>query len=238
MELPEDEDGKVRRNLVAFSAGVLLLAWLRIPTSAVFQKLGAQANWQPDPVRLWLAVSFVLFYLAVRFHFSGGGARAYKTLEETYQGVLEKRTGQLIVAEGSRDSPHSWWEPSLTDILASAEEGFKSQKTGEFPAGLERTLAVSIADAYGRRTPKKLEDEVKIEVTWVNRAMVPPTHVWTYASAARYRLPTVRRLLLRAQALWLSWFFSEAALALMAPVWLSLAASFLIGFRLGTLFMR
>lgn len=231
----DDEDGKVRRNLVAFSAGVLLLAWLRIPTAAIFQKLGADAAWRPDPVRLWVAVGLVLLYLAVRFHFSGGGAKTFKTLADTYREALEKLTGQLVEAEGHRATPHSWWTPPIAGILSSAEEGFRAQKTGDFPAGLERKMAVSITDPYGHRAPKRLADEVKIEVKWVNLGMDPPTHVWTYTSAARYSLPWHRRLLLRVQALWLSWFFSEEALSLMAPAWLAIAASFVVGYRLGSL---
>lgn len=233
----DDEDSKVRRNLVAFSAGVLLLAWLRIPTAAIFQKLGADAAWRPDPVRLWVAVGLVLFYLAVRFHFNGGGAKTFNTLSDNFADEVRRGIGRLIEGEGSRRRPHDWWHPPLTDLFAAAAKGFaEATADSRYPSGIERRVRLEKPSGdFGQRSPAKFEDQVKVEVQWLHMVPDRPSNIWTFTGEAGYKVPVARRLAVRMKALWLSWFFSEEALSLMAPAWLAIAASFVVGYRLGGL---
>jgi hypothetical protein len=69
-----DDDDKARRNLVVFSSLVVLAAWIRLPLTAVAEKLlsapGGWAGPAVQPWRVWVAVLAVLAYLALRFRFS------------------------------------------------------------------------------------------------------------------------------------------------------------------------
>lgn len=69
----DDEDSKVRRNLVVASALVLLLVWLKLPLADVAERLlgtKSSATLQIDAARVWSAVVVVLVYFALRFGFS------------------------------------------------------------------------------------------------------------------------------------------------------------------------
>lgn len=226
---PTDEDDKVRRNLVAFSAAVLLLAWLEIPLSAVTEKLVGAAHRPLDPLRAWTAGAVVLFYLAVRFHFSGGGKTAFQELSKLWQMLvhwdLEARMEQV-----SRQDVHPhWWSAPLDDVLEHADaklaaSGYAGKRDRHFQ--LQR-------DTSQNEARWTFAGRAKVEVAYWNSAMVPPTHILSHAEELDYKLPMWLRVLVSAKALWGSWLYSEQAVAWMFPVWLALAASAIVGYRLG-----
>lgn len=66
----DDDDDKIRRNLVAVSSLLLLGAWLEVTSADVIKRVfGEGFGGQVSTGRLWLAVIVVLTYLALRYKF-------------------------------------------------------------------------------------------------------------------------------------------------------------------------
>jgi hypothetical protein len=65
-----DDDDKIRRNLVVFSAAILLVAWLEIPIQALIDRAPAGATLKVSSLRAWGAAGVVLGYLVLRYRFS------------------------------------------------------------------------------------------------------------------------------------------------------------------------
>ena len=81
----DDEDSKIRRNLVVTSAVILLAVWLRAPLDGMAEAL---FKVKPDPQtfrwRVWLAALLVLVYFGLRFRFSKQNLDAIKPLRTEY----------------------------------------------------------------------------------------------------------------------------------------------------------
>ena len=78
----EDDDKKIRRNLVIASSTVLIFAWLDVPFSAVLQKLIPSTTANADPWKFWVIAFFVFTYLGTRYKFSPAG-KEYLTSAST-----------------------------------------------------------------------------------------------------------------------------------------------------------
>lgn len=89
----DDEDAKIRRNLVVFSAAVLMFAWFDLPFGTVLNKfLGTNIPDTSD--NKTLAVAFIVFiYLGLRYRFSSEGRKYSQSIEldrRRYHGQLLK----------------------------------------------------------------------------------------------------------------------------------------------------
>lgn len=71
----DDDESKIRRNLILFSSAVLILAWLGIPFSALIGKLVEARPQHLDDSKLWATGLAVLAYLAIRYRFSPEGEK-------------------------------------------------------------------------------------------------------------------------------------------------------------------
>lgn len=90
----EDEDEKIRRNLVALSAVILISTWLEIPLSAVAAKFVDNSTHVIEAYKLWAVGFALLIYMGLRYLFSSEGTR-YKS---AIQSDLTRR--QLDMALG------------------------------------------------------------------------------------------------------------------------------------------
>lgn len=94
--MDESDDSKIRRNLVVFSALIILLAWLRIPVGEIaagllkLDKLSQPI--QISQFRLWVACFAVLLYLSLRYRFT----KEWKEIGNTYRSNVRDKTRKLI----------------------------------------------------------------------------------------------------------------------------------------------
>lgn len=73
----DDEDSKIRRNLVVASTLVVLAWWLRLPLDKLSEKMFGVSSAPGLEWRVWLAAIVVLLYLLHRFRFAGEAAGAF-----------------------------------------------------------------------------------------------------------------------------------------------------------------
>ncbi|MCR6480686.1 hypothetical protein NU688_31345 [Variovorax sp. ZS18.2.2] len=92
----DDEDSKIRRNLMLAGSLVLLFAWLQIPEGALLKRIFGEVDptVSISPVRVWIAITAALVYLALRFRFSKDHEEGQKELTFN-RGVIETRFVKL-----------------------------------------------------------------------------------------------------------------------------------------------
>jgi hypothetical protein len=228
----DDEDPKVRRNLITFSSAIVLFAWLELPMKAVTEKL-VSASWTAEPMRVWLAIAGALIYLAVRFHFIGGGKEAFRALGDWFQTNLHwqidafmRRVEHASVGRGVVRHPladaldmdmrtlveQGQIVSSAVRVISAKPQGYQSGKTWQFVGIAEVNLAWFDTSARATAAPLSSKE-----------------------FAVGYSLPWWQRTWYVLKAAWLSWIFSEQAIAGVVPVWLATTASFIVGLRLGAI---
>lgn len=126
----DDDDQKIRRNLVAFSSAVLLLAWLDIPFSALLGKLIDVKVSQPSDSRLWIAGLVVLTYLGIRYSFSAEGRKYRDELNRELQSI---KVGTAIALAQRQADYFSWTghEPSVFSGKLTSYIEDKTKDMGE-----------------------------------------------------------------------------------------------------------
>lgn len=229
--LPDDDDTKARRNLLAFSAVILLLAWLRLPLVDIADKVGgatAAARLGKEPARLWTATAAILLYLAVRFHFFGGGREAFKKLTEKYNNLVHWDLDARMKAQSN--TPDGTWWLSLPSVIDRARE-----KLAAYPYSGQPGVVFRFQQDTGTNEARWVfTGRATVTIMYVND-MNPPGVIFAHNDDIEYSVPLTSRFRIGARAFWLSWLFSEEAIAWMFPVWLALGAAGIVGFRLGQL---
>jgi hypothetical protein len=220
MEVPEDARDKVRRNLVSFSAGVVLLTWLRIPLQKVLEKAGIPES--SSPWRTWTAAGAVLLYLWARFHYNGEGRDFLRKLKDKYEDqmytYLHRRLGpRPLPAKTGR-----WVTPSPSEVLRRGEE--KMAEAGASSADAQ-------AEVFFNGERWKTTGTYPLNVQWIHG---PQRFVrLQHAEEVTYRVPFMAAMWMRCKAVWFSWLFSADALSWLAPVAFAVLAAGVILWRLG-----
>lgn len=92
--LVSDEAGKTRRNLMAFSTGVIGVGALGIPlTGSTFLGLNLQ---NVDPLRVWACSLVVLIYLTLRHWYDPNFQEVWSTWKKYYAHIKDRRIGKLV----------------------------------------------------------------------------------------------------------------------------------------------
>jgi hypothetical protein len=90
----EDEDSKIRRNLMTASSAVILLWFFQVPLSRYVSSVLKNPDWTAPGWKVWLVVLAVLFYLALRYRFTDD----HKALTEAVGDAYSQRLS--VVAYG------------------------------------------------------------------------------------------------------------------------------------------
>jgi hypothetical protein len=121
----EDDEDKVRRNLVVFSAAIIAVAVFELPIADMARALvnpHGIGNWQLKSPRAWWAALAVLAYLWLRFHFSKDGRESVGKMIEAQSSDLARR--QSAYLEGIARAAMAG-EPdykSVVDSIAALKE--------------------------------------------------------------------------------------------------------------------
>ncbi|QRF60239.1 hypothetical protein [Variovorax paradoxus] len=121
----EDEDAKVRRNLVAVSSVILLLAWLDVPLSAIAGRLLGEkpesATFVLPAWKVWLAGLVLLNYCLVRYLYSDEAEKGRSALAIAQQArfaeLLERHIARLGRAIERRALPPGAFRDSINSFI-------------------------------------------------------------------------------------------------------------------------
>lgn len=226
----EDDDDKIRRNLVVMSVAILLVAFLDVPVQQVLAKAIAE-DWKPSLARGWFAAFAVLFYFALRYRFDKKGEVALYQLERTYSSTLLSATTRLIRRQ--MKAQVQWW------AVLDAEARRKS-------ADKRKNVLVS----YGGRPAVPVESsERSLGTEWDAQLMHVQGVKWKSAEArfswsapniiglpehsvdAQVPVSTLDAARLRIYSVYHSWVYSPEATTFLAPVLLATAAAAVGAFK-------
>lgn len=142
----DDDDNKVRRNLVVASALVLGAAWLQVPLADAAEKLlGIKPDGQTlSASRLLVAVIAVLLYLGLRYRFSRE-ARHLRRAIRRERGLIHQRRAhkmlQRLAARFSRTGKDSLVFFNELHTAANRELSGR-KKHGTWKEGMHLTIKV------------------------------------------------------------------------------------------------
>lgn len=96
----DDDDAKIRRNLVVTSMLVLALIFLGVGVDDVLKKvIGTDVAPKVHAWRAWLVVVLVLVYQVMRYRFSDEYVEAFDALKVEWQGELLKRAQKVVAID-------------------------------------------------------------------------------------------------------------------------------------------
>ena len=78
----EDEDTKIRRNLVVVSAVIVVSAWLEIPFSSLLSKFLDSEAAPPEVYKFWTVGFAMMIYFGLRYTFSKEGGDYKSSIEK------------------------------------------------------------------------------------------------------------------------------------------------------------
>jgi hypothetical protein len=232
-----DDDDKVRRNLVVFSAGVVLLAWLRLPLTVATERLmGSTGTWQASPGRAWAAAAVVLMYLTARFYYTGGGRKAIDKLSKQYNVLLHLGIGRLVDKMASQSSIDSvcTWNPSVAELVQGWARDYAA---AGHPLNISPRLSIGSRDRNGGNIWSK-SGKAEVRAFWAEGNNTPQKILYHQRADVTYELRFPTRLRTSARAFCFSWVLSEDALSLLAPYLLASAAAIVISWKLGSTFLE
>ena len=115
----DDEDTKIRRNLLVVSSAILLTSWLDVPASSLFEKLFGGVHPQSEIWKFLVAELSVLIYLAIRYRFSSEGEGYVMASEEEWNKFRCFKSVDLTVAR-AHQFEKTGKEPSIFSNQLSA----------------------------------------------------------------------------------------------------------------------
>ncbi len=221
----EDDDDKVRRNLVVMSTAILLVAFLDVPVQALLAK-SVSSDWQPSLARGWLAACVVLFYMALRFRFHPASFDAFGEIRRAQRERVVSSVS-MLASKIAIDSS-AWWmnagELSLQELerIRKNRQSMMRAKPGnletltmsDLNGNLERVdldswRAAHAVIAWTTKMQPAISTKVKVPVPWELRQAIPAN----------------------LRAVYYSWLYSKEAIMLLAPIVLALLAALVGSFK-------
>lgn len=91
----DDDDLKIRKNLVLVSAVVILTMWLEIPFSAFAAKLIGPEYATPSEHKIWIVGLAILCYFAARYRFTDDGVMLKSSVGKEAQSMRKSLAHQM-----------------------------------------------------------------------------------------------------------------------------------------------
>lgn len=215
----DDDEQKIRRNLVTFSSALLLLTWLDIPFSALLAKLFEIKSSQPDDWKLWVAGLTVLVYLGLRYSFSSEGRQYQSELTKELQEIQGQKAFALAQLQANYFT-RTGCEPGVFSgkLISNIEE--KSEGMGlQIKSSGRPKIKLSFSE-YDK-APYKFT--MASELEWHLNGKLVGTFSGGYSIDVNITGPY--RLYIVAASRIHAFFYSSSSITYLAPALLSLAAA-------------
>jgi hypothetical protein len=121
----EDDEDKVRRNLVVFSAAIIAVAVFELPIADMARALVNPheiGDWKLKSTRAWWAALAVLAYLWLRFHFSKDGRESVGKMHEEQRSDLARRQSLHLESVARAAMAGEPKYKSVADSIAALKE--------------------------------------------------------------------------------------------------------------------
>ncbi|MNK85099.1 hypothetical protein D3C87_1049680 [compost metagenome] len=143
----DDEDSKIRRNLIALASVILLLAWLKVPLDLVGERLlgvASKGGFTISAKRVWSAALILLVYFSLRYRFSNEHQEGMKTLIAEYPDIERRTLKRWLVCELAIFTRWGWHMPLLGELSSKIDAGLQRRSSAQVAVPLVR---MSLTDA-------------------------------------------------------------------------------------------
>lgn len=226
----EDEDSKIRRNLIALCSVIVVLAWLRVPLDLVGERLlgvSTKSGFSLSAKRVWLAAFVLLAYFALRYRFCDEHQEGMKTIRTEYAVVERRILKRWLTWELACFSRFGWKTPLLGNPVEAIMDVRHARVADQSSS---RYVRISLNDAAlggyskaGIYVPSTRRGQAHLNYfARIDGADVPMPQ-----EKVEFELTTFKRLMLScATAVWLSGY-SKASTSLLTPWALAVIAAVL-----------
>jgi len=229
----DDEDTKIRRNIVVVSAGILLAAYLELPAAWLFSATLPPGTPAIDQYKFWGIGFAILLYLGLRYKFSNEGTESIGSLTKEaslFRYDAMRRTlrlpenGLVGYAQAKKILPDL---DALTSALLTSYGGNRVDFVSLEPnVHFDNIFSKSKTELY---VTASLLFQSKTGP--ISRMTISPQQIiaWPkYIAFIRFSMPSHLR----------SWFYSGSAIRNLAPVALAILAEAVLMIRFGVAFMN
>ena len=218
----EDDDLKVRRNLVLMSALVLVFAWLGIPFSVVIGKLIAPTSVYPDEHKVWLIGLVSLAYLGLRYSFSNEGVKASRDLQDEVKRMLVSKA----IAMAQRQAKYLVRTGKEPSVFAGKLTEYVSERFKEHGSGGGLRLPTSIELSMYEYNLAPWDFYMNVALTWSSECR--PQAASFGENPIEVKIFGFSRFLINVWARVHVFFYSESSIRYLAPALLGIAATFVL----------
>ncbi len=219
----DDDDQKIRRNLVAFSFAVLAMAWLDIPFSVILNKtFGIEAIQSKESSLLALCLS-VLVYLGLRYSFSSEGRSYQKAIHQELGNLLREKAIGLAQLQANFFTI-TGWEPT---VFSGNLKGYISERSEGMGTSITQSGRPKILMTLYEIHDGPRNFSVSAELSWFRNGELIGSSRGGNSIAVKMQFVARVYIEVLARVHWL--FYSSTSITYMAPAVLSLAASIVLG---------
>ncbi|MES2973276.1 MAG: hypothetical protein V4757_06690 [Pseudomonadota bacterium] len=214
----DDEDDKIRRNLVVVSATILIAAFLEVPQSALLSTLVGKEGSSIPQWKFWAVGCALLAYLGARYRFSHEGQKMVRALVVSNEQSMSEMRDAFLTKILQRHIDTGVIHPGLEMFAAFVESARKMRGDGAAVRVMPEFTDLKIPSAKAKGTLRFLSrggDEIG-QVPFVN---IP-------VSTSRFKLYW---LVVRAN--WNGLIYSEAGVRNLFPILFGISAASLLAWR-------
>jgi hypothetical protein len=217
-----DEDDKVRRNLVMFSAAILLVAWLDVPIQGILQET---LKFKTDVAqgRTWAAALVILAYLLLRYRFSEDAQSLVGGMDREFGGEVYTRVSKYATTRGEKRFADGAPDVAFGERMRIVRETFQAEFPHEYEAA-KWDMEVDPRDvaSYWSGTV----------VVTVYAGTEPEERKHLRSYPVTYKMPFMRRVPLALWAFCRSWVYSETSINYLTPVLMGVVAMIVVVWKL------
>lgn len=222
----DDDDGKVRRNLVVFSSLILASAWLNHPELWLVTQLLTPDAARPPAWKVTTLALAVLVYLMARYWFSPAHEDARMSMGHDWHRIKTRIRDRILIRGVERfHKTHK----QLTFITTNMDEYVREQAVNWGDYRDEKFLLKFSTVHIQPRNDWGGELHTTREITGDARAELASGGV-----ALTYEFPLGMRRLIRLRAAINQLFYSRTAVEYFTPIALSASAFVVLTYRLAT----
>lgn len=222
----DDSEDKLRRNVVTFSALIIIASFLGLNITESFPVFGQQLA-KVSPFKFWIVVTVVLIYILLRHHFDGAGRVGRRNLADEYKyfrgpkmrAALNTEITRLLVGGNS-----SAFFPDPNDLHKEYLNIYAKASATQSP-----TVKFEVFKSVDQQW--NWDGETQTVASFAYETSATPTQEY-FQAATFYRFPTGRRIQITLFAIYRTAIFSKSAVDVAVPYLLGAGALTVCVYRL------
>lgn len=228
----DDDDSKIRRNLVVYSALVLTLAWLELPLGMILELVLPEGFSRPPDYKLWTLGFVILAYLGIRFSFAAEARNFRDSAERTAKNLQLYKCRKLVYF-----ASYLYTQIGLdSHVIPGGFDAFlKRIDPRIIPEGEVKLKRPRLQFAISIREGEPWNYDTTVKVVWGKQGRF--SAVQSGGIAAQVEIQGLVKFIALIWARTHAWTYTEHAIQYLAPIFFGLAATLVLWSRVVQAYM-